>query len=555
MAGLSNHKRLPLPRKINDKKIMRILLIKPSCTVYKPDPTLPSATLPFGIAYLASFLLSKGEQVGVIDALSEGIDNAQKFKNKTRIGLSNEKIKRKIKGFNPDIIGITSMFTAFSHDAHTLAALIKKINPNIKVVLGGAHASILPELSIKDKNIDIVVKGEGEITFWEIINAIKRGKDFTRIKGTVVRRGRSIIVNPSREYIQNLDILPFPAYDRLPMETYFKAAGNSPFVTSSKLCGIISSRGCPGDCTYCSIHSVWGHTWRGRSPKNVVDEMEFLIKKFGIKEFSFLDDSVACLKTRMGEICKEIIKRKLKIRWSTPNGISHWTLDERLLDKMKASGCYRITFGIESGNLCTREFIGWKKNFSLKQAKRITKYANKIGLWTISTFIFGFPYEDRQSIEDTIDFAIKSDTDFAAFFLLMPFPGTRVYEIFKKEGLLNFDRLLDPIKGRQESQLAKLGAALAQNGCRTKYFSQKELQELLGEAYSRFWRARFISFLNPIRVIQKINSFDDVKYTTKICVTGVKMKINQLRHGGFTAHMISRVNKDNLREGIYAAKN
>ena len=137
----------------------------------------------------------------------------------------------------------------------------------------------------------------------------------------------------------------------------------------------------------------------------------------------------------------------------------------------------------------------------------------------------------------------------------MPFPGTRVYEIFKKEKLLNFDHLLDPAVGKQEAQLAKLGAALAQKGCRTKYFSQKELQELLSEAYARFWRARFISFLNPVRIIRKINSLADVKYAARICVTGMKMKINQLKHGGFTAHMISRVNKDNLREGIYAAKN
>lgn len=531
---------------------MRILLIKPPCTVYKSDPTLPSATLPFGIAYLAGFLLSKGEDVEVIDALSEGINNVQKFKGKTRIGLSDEEIKKRIIDFNPDVVGITSMFTAFSYDAHALAALIKKINPKIRVVLGGTHVSIMPELSIKDKNVDIVVRGEGEVTFWEIIRAIRKGRDYTDIPGTAVKKKNRVVINPLRPYIPNLDILPFPAYDLLPMEIYFNAAKNSPYITSSQLCGIISSRGCPGDCTYCSIHSVWGHSWRGRGAKNVVDEMEFLIKRYGVKEFSFLDDSVACLNTRMGEICKEIIRRKLQIKWSTPNGISHWTLNERLLDKMKASGCYRITFGIESGNLCTREFIGWKKNFSLEQAKRITKYANKIGLWTISTFILGFPYEDRHSIEETINFAIESDTDFAAFFLLMPFPGTKVYEIFKKEKLLNFDRLLDPTVKNRAAQFAKLGAALAQKGCRTKYFSQQELQMFLSEAYARFLRARFLSFLNPVRIIRKIHSWSDFKYTVRITTVGIKLKVNQWKHHGFSAHMISRVNRDNLREGIHA---
>lgn len=532
---------------------MKILLIKPSCTVYKSDPTLPAATLPYGIAYLAGYLRSKGEVVGIIDALSEGINNIKKEKGKVKIGLSDKEIERRIKDFKPDIVGITSMFTAFFRDAHDLAALVKKINPDIKVVLGGAHVSICPETSIKDKNVDIVVKGEGEETLWEIVKTLKKGKDYTNIRGTVVRKRNKIISNPARQPIENLDTLPFPAYHLFPMEVYFKLAKTSPFLMRSRQCSIISSRGCPGDCSYCSIHSVWGHTWRGRSPKNVVDEMDFLIKNYGVKEFAFLDDSVACSKERMGKICDEIIKRKLNIKWSTPNGISHWTLDEPLLDKMKASGCYRITFGIESGNLKTREFIGWKKNFSLEQAKRITKYANKIGLWTISTFIIGFPYEDEKSINDTINFATESDTDFAAFFLLMPFPGTKVYEVFKKEGLLNFDKLLDPCFNDM-SRMGELGAALAQVGCRTKYFSQKELQAFLTKAYNKFWKARFISFLNPIRVLRKIHSFEDFRYVLKIGHIGLMLKINELKHKEFSAHMISRVNKDDLRKGIYAAK-
>lgn len=532
---------------------MKILLIKPSCTVYKSDPTLPSATPPFGLAYLASYLLSKGQEVKIVDALSEGINNIKGSKYGVKVGLSDKEIEKIIDHFNPDLVGITSMFTAFANDAHSLAALIKRINPKIKIVLGGAHASISPELSIKDKNIDIVVRGEGEITLWGIIQALEKKKSYFNIAGTVVKKGKKIISNSPRSYVDNLDILPFPAYHLLPMELYFRTGKDSPYVMHTRQFSIISSRGCPGDCSYCSIHSVWGHTWRGRSSQNVVDEIEFLINEYGIKEFAFLDDSVACSKKRMGEICDEIIKRKLGIKWSTPNGISHWTLDERLLDKMKASGCYRITFGIESGNLKTREFIGWKKNFSLEQAKRITKYANKIGLWTISTFIIGFPYEDEKSINDTINFAIESDTDFAAFFLLMPFPGTRVYEVFKKEGLLNFDKLLNPCF-RDASRMGELGAALAQVGCQTKYFSQKELQAFLTKAYNKFWKARFINFLNPIRVLRKIHSIEDFKYVLKIGYVGIMLKINELKHKEFSAHMISRVNKDNLREGINAQK-
>lgn len=529
---------------------MKILLIKPSCTVYKADPTLPSATLPFGIAYLASYLLSKGEEVMLIDALSEGIENIERFENKTKIGLSDEEIERRIREFKPDIVGITSMFTSFYLDAHNLASLVKRIDPEIKVILGGAHASILPELSLKDKNIDIVVKGEGEITLWNIVQALKEGGDSSDVSGTVARKNGNIVKNPMRHFLKDLDCLPFPAYHLLPMEIYFETARDSPYLMDSRMCGIISSRGCPGDCSYCSIHSVWGNRWRGRSPENVADEMEFLIKNYNIKEFSFLDDSVACSKKRMQGICDEIIRRKFKVHWSTPNGISHWTLDEPLLDKMKASGCYRITFGIESGNLKTREFIGWKKNISLDQGKTITRYANKIGLWTISTFILGFPYENERSIRDSIEYAVESDTDFAAFFLLMPFPGTKAYQAFKKEGLLDFDGLLDPSVVARESQFERLGAALAQKGCQTKFFSQKELQDLLSEAYATFWKARFKSFFNPLRIFRKINSPANLKYALRIAFVGLKMKVNQLKHRQFTAHMISRVNKDELREGL-----
>ena len=424
----------------------------------------------------------------------------------------------------------------------------------IKVILGGAHVSILPELSIKDKNVDVVVKGEGEITLWKIVQALEKGKDYFHIKGTVTKKKKLIIVNPLRDYIKDLDTLPFPAYDLLPMNTYFEIAKQSPYLMRYPQCSIISSRGCPGDCCFCSIHAVWGCQWRGRSPKNVVDEIEFLINQYGIREIAFLDDSVACFKGRIEKICDEIIKRKLNIKWSTPNGITHWTLDEFSLDKMKASGCYRITFGIESGNLKTREFIGWKKNFSLEQAKKVTKYANRIGLWTISTFILGFPYENKQSINDTINWAINLDIDFAIFFLLMPFPGTKVYEVFKKEKLLNFDDLLDPSGKEQETRFAKLGAALAQEGCPTKYFTQEELQSFLTKAYTKFWKARFISFLNPIRVMRKIHSLEDLGYALKIVFAGLTMKINELKHKEFTAHMISRVNKDDLRKGIYASK-
>jgi magnesium-protoporphyrin IX monomethyl ester (oxidative) cyclase len=238
------------------------------------------------------------------------------------------------------------------------------------------------------------------------------------------------------------------------------------------------------------------------------------VNEYGVREIEFLDDNISVSKVRMESICDEIIKRKIDIKWATPNGIAYWTLDEELLRKMKKSGCYRLTFGIESGNIETRKFIG--KIQSLEKAKQIIQYANKIGLWTICTFIIGFPCEQEDSIMDTIKYAVESGTDYAVFFLLGVFPGTRVYEIFKKEGLFNYDDVFENLENATIDDFSILGQTLASRGTQTIYFTQKELQAYLDEAYKFFARNRIINYLNPVRILRKIKSLEDLLYTIKL---------------------------------------
>ena len=295
---------------------------------------------------------------------------------------------------------------------------------------------------------------------------------------------------------------------------------------------------CPGRCIYCSIHSVWGNSWRGRSPKNVVDEIEKLVIEYGINEFYFFDDSMGANKKRLGKICDEIIKRKLDIRWSPPNGIAHWTLDEKLLEKMKKAGCYRITFGIESGNLETRKFIG--KPYDLSQAKKMIKHANKIGMWTICTNIIGFPYETRQQIQDTIDFAVKSGTDLAVFYLLCPHPGTKVYDIFKSEGLIDLDKIFSPYKKYQTEDFAEIGQVLAGRGAATKNFSKEELQVIVSEAYRSFLLKRLTSFLDLRRIFNKIHSWEDFLFVVKIGRNSFKVILRNISHRTFGSQMLKR---------------
>ncbi|MEK7064536.1 MAG: radical SAM protein [Patescibacteria group bacterium] len=484
---------------------MKILLIYPPETIYGPG--IAAVTPPLGLAYLAAYILKFGYEVQILDTLAEGKGQDKIIGKYHRFGLSEKKIKKWIADYQPDVVGISVMFTAFAQDALDVARLAKEVSKKIIVVLGGAHVSIDPKKTVMEKNVDVVVNGEGEVTFLNLLRALEGKSALSKVTGIAFRQGKKGVMTPPTPIVPDLDSLPFPARHLLPMEKY--QSEHDPYNMRQPLTPIVTSRGCPAKCVYCSIHSIWGFGWRGRSPKNVVDELELLQKEYGIREVSLQDDSASLNKKRMAGICDEIINRKIDIRWTTPNGIAHWTLDKPLLEKMKKAGCYRITFGIESGNEEQRRWIG--KPYSLAQAKELTQYANKLGFWTLATNIIGFPYETKDQMQDTINFAINSDVDFALFFRLGPRPGTPVYDVFKKEGWLPKD----------ERVLFSESVA-----CDTKYVKGHELYDIQNKAYSRFFKKRFLSFLNPMRIMRKIRSFEDVKYVSGLAFAGTKMALN-----------------------------
>ncbi|HPJ17009.1 MAG TPA: radical SAM protein [Candidatus Woesebacteria bacterium] len=475
----------------------KTLLIYPSVVCYGSGIVRPN--LPIGLMYLSAYLKKNNVEVGLLDALAEGGDRQIRKKVGVKYGLSDGEIKKRIVSFKPSVVGISTMFTAYYDDSIKLAKLIKKIDKKILVVMGGSHVSVDPETVAKNKYVDIVVYGEGEKTLLEIV----KGKNISEIDGIVYKKGKKIIKNKPRELIRNLDELPFPAWEMVDLSKYDLGGV---FNMKKPVFPIVSSRGCPGHCLYCSVNSVWRHCWRGRSAKNVVDEIELLNKKYLVKEIAFQDDSLSVDKERLKMICLELIKRKLKIKWTTPNGIAHWTLDKDTLDLMKNSGCYRITFGIESGNPELRRWVG--KPYSLEQAKELTKYANKIGLWTLATNIIGFPYETKKEMDDTFEYSLKSDVDLAFFFRLGPRPGTPIYEIFKKEGWLMKDRKI----------LFSEDVA-----CRTKYFTGKEIIDFQKHYYKKFLINRLFRFY---RIFGKIKSWDDFKYIVSIIGHGVRLVKN-----------------------------
>jgi len=480
---------------------MKVLLVKPPITYYKTDAEY-SPYEPLGLMYLASYIREYGDcELKILDA-STRINLKRWEGDFLKFGYTNDMIANEIVDFQPDLVGISSMFTINSKGVHDVTKIIKHINKNIPVIVGGAHASAFPHWILKDQNVDAVVKGEGEETLLEIINCIKNKRQFCGVKGIIYRKDGRIIENSPRSFIKNLDTIPFPARDLVDMNIYFYEKYNYAHSMSPPRSTVVSSRGCPYKCTFCSIHSLWRHTYRMRKPEKVVDEIAYLVSNYGVKEIAFFDDNISVSKKRMLEICNEIIKRKIKIKWCTPNGIAIWTLDKEVVSKMKESGCYKLTFGIETGSLNTQKFIR-KDHIDLERSKELIQHCNKIGIWTHSTFIIGFPYESEKDIMQTIEYAVNCGVDMATFFIATPYPGTELYDIYQQENLL-------PNLGNKKS-IEWLGC-VGRSMCDTKYFTRKQIEDYISLAQKKVYVNRAISFLNPLKVLPKINGKNEFRY-------------------------------------------
>jgi len=476
----------------------RILLINPPLSG-SLNSGIFTVKVPLGLAYIAGYLEKKSYKPEILDCMAY-YENIEKIdKDKYRIGLSEKDIIEKIKMFKPDIVGVACGYTIHEADAIRIADLVKQ-NSKALVVCGGAHTSANPSSVLNHKSVDFAVIGEGEVVFSNIVKNIKNKNKIPSLRGVAYRVNKRIKINAPQNYIENLDEIPFPARHLLPMKKYIDHPQNSIANMRSPTTEIISSRGCPFNCIFCSICTVWGRKWRARSAKNVVDEIEQLHKEYGINEFRFFDDNLSWDKKRTIEICEEILKRKLDIRWDTPNGVAIATLNKEVLQKMKKAGYYKIVMGIESGSEKTLRFM--RKPVVLNHARKIIAICNDLGIWTWSTFVIGFPDEPKEEIDKTIDFAKKSGLNFATFYVAQPYPGTDMYEVYKKAGLLKEGFI-------EESSVVNTKYA-------TKHFSAEELRKMQKKLYGDFIKYRIISYLNPIKFyrefLNRIRSFEDVSY-------------------------------------------
>lgn len=401
------------------------------------------------------------------------------------------RIKDLIDKFRPEYCGIT-FTTPLSEEADSVAGFIKKLNPSIKMIAGGPHATIFPEEILKSGNFDIVVIGEGELTLKEILS----GKNLNKINGVAYKKNFKIIITPPRALIENLDELPSPDYSVFNIKDYHTPRVNC---RRNPVVAMETSRGCIFGCVFCNKH-VFGRRFRAKSPKRTVDEMEYLLK-LGFKEIHLWDDGFSTDIERAKEICKEIMRRKLKFPWNIYNGMRVDRIDEELLLLLKKSGCYRVSIGVESGNQKLLDNIN--KGTKIEDIRRVFKLANKVGIETLAFCMIGLPGETEETMKQTTEFVLEIKPTLSKLSILMPLPGTPIFEEWDKQGNIISKHWPDYVFHLPE-----------------KVYSHPNLDwEIINKYYSLFYRKVMLNpeflFRRFIRDIKKGELFYDVYYFLK----------------------------------------
>lgn len=434
-------------------------------------------TPPLGIMYIAAYIKKAGKhKIEILDAQAEELNYDE---------LEKEIIKRK-----PDIIGMTAMtFTII--DIIKTAKIAKKINPNIKIILGGPHVIIYPNETINIKEIDFLILGEGERVINPLLNNINNLEALEKIPGLVFKKNEKIINTGRAEFIQNLDELDFPARELTPYNKYFWALSPYKPITT-----MFTSRGCPYKCLFCDRPHL-GKNFRARSAKNVVDEME-ACEKIGVQEIFVYDDTFGADRQRVLDICSEKIKRNLKIVFDIRTRVN--TVDKEILENLKKAGCQRIHYGVEAG---TQKILNvLRKGITIEMAENAFSLTKKIGIQTAAYFMIGSPQETREDILKTIKFMKKLNPDYTHITITTPYPATDLYIMALKEGIAPRDYW---------AEFAKNPNPDFHPPAWEKELSRNELFRLLKKAYRSFYlRPNYIA-----KRIIKLKSVDELMKKTK----------------------------------------
>lgn len=467
-----------------------ILLINPPSEFKTP-------ILPLGLASIAAFLKSKGIEVQVLDAWAEN--------------LSFEELKKRISQNKTGVVGIYIVSPRYSEGKATIE-LVRQLLPDSLIIAGGPHPSAVPKETLNEiAQLDVCAIGEGEITMYELIKAFYDKSDLSMINGIAFKNkdtGEIFFTKP-REFIKNLDELPFPARELFPLSKY---KTHPPYGRKNPYFSIMTSRGCPFQCTFCS-KDVFKDNFRTLSPKRVCDELEELISKYGAKEIHFYDDDFTINIKRAEEICDEIMRRDIRIRWSCTTRVD--LVNETLLKKMKKSGCWLIAYGVESGNQEILDRIN--KGYTIEKVISSFALTKKAGILTLGYFMVGLPGETKETIQETLDLAKKISPDFSSWGILVVYPGSRLFKMIKAGGYKGKLRALDEKGNLAGTFFGKGNYLLFEDN-----LSFEELRNAVKRANKEFYlRPRYV-----LQSLKNIRSLSDLSYYFRGGIEVIKSAIS-----------------------------
>lgn len=477
---------------------MRVMFIRPPYTDYDSLEPL-RVGIPLGTLSVAACIEQRGHEVKIFDSLIYNDSTADPM----HFGASWERIEHEIKAYNPDVIGITNLFSSQIEKVFQLPKLIKKINPDIKIIIGGPHATVKPEDFLNTGFFDFVILGEGEITGADIIDYFDGKKNLDEMTGIAYMQNESIKIHPL-QYIQNMDDIPYPAYHLIDMEKYFELIKNGygsrpqdPFQRPKKEITMITSRGCPYTCTFCSIHPTMGYKYRPQSPEYVVNHIQLLIEKYGVELIHFEDDNLTLNGPRFHKILDLILERNLVFEWDTPNGTRVDTLKRDMLEKMKKAHVSELRIAIESADQEILDKV-IKKSLDLGCVEQVAKDCHELGIRLGAFFVIGMPGETKEKIQKTLNFAyylMKNYNVIPHVNVANPLVGTELYNTAKEKGYLI-------------SEDYSQGNIFGTGRISTPEFTPEDLKVLSKDFYKRIRTVYIINQLkNPKKILQNIGNF------------------------------------------------
>ena len=383
-----------------------ITLLNPAFPSWAPEVTL----IPLGISYLAAVLENDGYEVDVIDC--QVLNRAKR------------KIEDELTRLQPDVVGVTSTTLTYA-PAVELVRVAKETCPNCLTIMGGPHVTVMDEQTLKDQTgVDIVVRGEGEDTIIELADLVSESSlnKLGDVTGITFRKNGQIVRTPNRPFIENLDKLPHPAFNRLPLTEYQ--------IRGKCYLPIITSRGCPFNCTFCLISEMCGKRFRARSPKNVVDELEWLRDVHGADAFAFYDAVFTLDRKRAIDICEEKKKRKIDLPWDCTTRADQ--VSKEVLVKLKEANCKVVYFGVESGSQKILDSVN--KGITVEQNEKAIKWTKEAGMSAFISVVVGYPGETEEMLKQTFDFIDRTKPDHVCFCLATPYPGTRFFNLVEDFG-------------------------------------------------------------------------------------------------------------------------